>query len=341
MASRDGIGSDGCALIGNTPMVYLNKVSKGCAAKIAVKLEWLNPSGSVKDRIGVAMIDAAEKEGRIKPGISTIIEQTAGNTGIALASVAAIRGYRFIAVMSSSYTIERRTVLRALGAELVLTDPKLGFNGAVERTEQLAREIPNSFIPMQFSNEANPEIHYRTTGPEIWHQTQGKVDICVFGVGTGGTMTGVGRYLREKNPSITFYAVEPAESAVLSGCRPDGAKHRIQGLGTGTVPAVLDTHMYKNGGGIVQVHSDDAISMARRMAAEEGLLCGISSGANVFASLQLARLNQNANKLIVTVLPSSGERYLSSELYSNAHEETAAMCHTETLEENLKRLKLA
>ncbi|KAL3122881.1 hypothetical protein niasHT_008793 [Heterodera trifolii] len=206
MASRDGIGSDGCALIGNTPMVYLNKVSKGCAAKIAVKLEWLNPSGSVKDRIGVAMIDAAEKEGRIKPGISTIIEQTAGNTGIALASVAAIRGYRFIAVMSSSKTIERRTVLRALGAELVLTDPKLGFNGAVERTEQLARAIPNSFIPMQFCNEANPEIHYRTTGPEIWHQTQGKVDICVFGVGTGGTMTGVGRYLREKNPNITFYA---------------------------------------------------------------------------------------------------------------------------------------
>uniref|UniRef100_A0A914ICI9 Cysteine synthase n=1 Tax=Globodera rostochiensis TaxID=31243 RepID=A0A914ICI9_GLORO len=341
MASRDTIGHDVCALIGNTPMVYLNKIAKGCAAKVAVKLEWMNPAGSVKDRIGVAMIDAAEREGRIRPGLSTIIEQTAGNTGIAIASVAAIRGYRFIAVMGSSKSVERRTILRALGAELVLTDPNLGFQGTVERTEQLARQIPNSFIPMQFCNESNPEIHYRTTGPEIWRQTDGKVDICVFGVGTGGTMTGAGHYLRENNPNILFFAVEPSENAVLSECGRTKGQHRIQGIGTGTVPPVLDTELYQNGGGIIKVHSDDAIATARRMALEEGLLCGISSGANVFAALQIAQRKENANKLIVTVLPSSGERYLSSELYSNIREETSAISHSESVVENLKRLKLS
>uniref|UniRef100_A0A183CHG2 PALP domain-containing protein n=1 Tax=Globodera pallida TaxID=36090 RepID=A0A183CHG2_GLOPA len=261
--------------------------------------------------------------------------------------------------MGSSKSVERRTILRALGAELVLTDPKLGFKGAVERTEQLAQQIPNSFIPMQFCNEANPEIHYQTTGPEIWRQTDGKVDICVFGVGTGGTMTGAGHYLRENNPNImffavepsenavlsecghTFFAVEPSENAVLSECGHTVGQHRIQGIGTGTVPSVLDTKLYKNGGGIIKVHSDDAIATARRVALEEGLLCGISSGANVFAALQLAQRKENANKLIVTVLPSSGERYLSSELYSNIREETFAISHSETVVENLKRLKLS
>ncbi|KAL3117684.1 hypothetical protein niasHT_010242 [Heterodera trifolii] len=333
MASRDEIGQTVCDLVGNTPMVYLNKVTNGCAAKIAVKVEWMNPAGSVKDRIGIAMVEEAERQGKIKPGITTIIEPTSGNTGIALAFVAVARGYRFIATMPSTMSGERRTLLRAFNAELVLTDPALGIKGCVERAEQLAAAIPNSFIPMQFANEANPEIHYRTTGPEIWRQTQGKVDACVFGIGTGGTITGSGRFLREKNPAIKFYAVEPVESPVLSGGKPN--PHKIQGIGAGIVPPILDTKMYEE---VILVHSDEAIAMAKRLAREEGLLSGISSGANVVAALRVAQKPEMAGKLIVTVLPSSGERYLTSALYSDIRAEMEVMSHVETLEENLKRL---
>ncbi|KAL3087459.1 hypothetical protein niasHT_023707 [Heterodera trifolii] len=333
MASRDEIGQTVCDLVGNTPMVYLNKVTDGCAAKIAVKVEWMNPAGSVKDRIGIAMVEEAERQGKIKPGITTIIEPTSGNTGIALAFVAVARGYRFIATMPSTMSGERRTLLRAFNAELVLTDPALGIKGCVERAEQLAAAIPNSYIPMQFANEANPEIHYRTTGPEIWRQTQGKVDACVFGIGTGGTITGSGRFLREKNPAIKFYAVEPVESPVLSGGKPN--PHKIQGIGAGIVPPILDTKMYEE---VILVHSDEAIAMAKRLAREEGLLSGISSGANVVAALRVAQKPEMAGKLIVTALSSSGERYLTSALYSDIRAEMEAMSHVETLEDNLKRL---
>ncbi|KAL3117683.1 hypothetical protein niasHT_010241 [Heterodera trifolii] len=333
MASRDEIGQTVCDLVGNTPMVYLNKVTNGCAAKIAVKVEWMNPAGSVKDRIGIAMIEEAERQGKIKPGITTIIEPTSGNMGIGIAFVAVARGYRFIAIMPSIMSGERRTLLRAFNAELVLTDPALGVKGSVERAEQLAAAIPNSFIPMQFANKANPEIHYRTTGPEIWRQTHGKVDACVFGIGSGGTFTGVGRFLREKNPEIKLFAVEPVESPVISGGKH--SVHKIQGMGTGFVPQVLDRKLYDE---IVLVHSDEAIAMAKRLAREEGLLGGISSGANVVAALRVAQKPEMAGKLIVTALSSSGERYLSSALYSDIRAEMEAMSHVETLEENLKRL---
>jgi len=334
MASRDSIGEDVCSIIGNTPMVYLNSVAKGCKAKIAAKIEFFNPAGSVKDRIGYAMILAAENEGKIKPGLTTLIEPTSGNTGIALAFVAAQRGYRLIVTMPSSVSVERRVLIAAYGAKVVLTEPEKGIKGCVERAQEIAATIQNSFILNQFENPANPEIHFKTTGPEIWKQTKGEVDACIFGVGTGGTITGAGQFLRSKNPTIKFYAVEPEESAVLSGSQ--AGPHKIQGIGAGIVPAILDTGIYD---GVIKVHSDEAIAMARRIAKEEGILCGISSGANVAAAIRVANMPEMEGKLVVTVLPSSGERYLSSVLYSDLQKEAAAM-KPETLEDDLKYLNL-
>jgi cysteine synthase A len=334
MADRNSIGENALSLIGNTPMIYLQNVSKDCKAKIAVKLEYFNPACSVKDRIGYAMILEAEKSGKIRPGLTTLIEPTSGNTGIALAFVAAARGYKLIITMPASMSMERRTLLRAFGAELVLTDAKELMPGAIKRAEDLAANIPNSFLLHQFNNPANPQIHYETTGPEIWNQTHGKVDAIVFGVGTGGTLTGVGKYLREKKPDVRVFAVEPAEAAVLNG--EQFHPHKIQGMGVGYAPPVLDTKLYEQA---IKVHSDEAIVMARRLALEEGILVGISSGANVCAAIRVGNMPGMEGKLIVTSCNSFGERYLSSPLYAAIRDEAMNM-NSETLDECLKRLKL-
>ncbi|KAE9548658.1 hypothetical protein FO519_008136 [Halicephalobus sp. NKZ332] len=334
MADRNSIGEDALSLIGNTPMVYLRNVTRGCKAKIAVKLEYFNPACSVKDRIGYSMILEAEKTGKIRPGLTTLIEPTSGNTGIALAFVAAARGYNLIITMPASMSMERRTLLRALGAELVLTSSTELMPGAIKRAEELAANIPNSFLLHQFNNPDNPKIHYETTGPEIWRQTKGEVDAVVFGVGTGGTLTGVGKYLREQKPSVRIFAVEPEEAAVLNG--ESFCPHKIQGMGVGYAPPVLDTSLYEQA---VKVHSDEAIIMARRLALEEGILGGISSGANVVAAMRIANMPGMEGKLIVTSCNSFGERYLSSPLYAAIRDEAMNM-GVETLEENLQRLKL-
>jgi cysteine synthase A len=298
-------------LVGNTPLVRLNRMAEGALADIVLKLEFFNPAHSVKDRIGVAMVDAAEKAGKLKPG-ATIVEPTSGNTGIALAMVAAARGYKLLLTMPETMSRERRMLLRAYGAELILTPGAEGMGGAIRVAEEMAAADPSIFLPQQFNNPANPEIHRRTTAEEIWRDTDGKADALVAGVGTGGTITGIGEVLKSRKPSFKVYAVEPDASPVLSG-GPKGP-HAIQGIGAGFIPGNLNTGIYD---AVVRVKNDDAIETARRLAMEEGVLAGISSGAAVWAALHLARQPENAGNLMVVIIPSFGERYLSTPLYAH------------------------
>lgn len=299
-------------LIGNTPLVEVTNLEKELEleARILVKLEYFNPAGSVKDRAAKAMIEDAEERGILKQN-SVIIEPTSGNTGIGLAAMAAVKGYRMILTMPETMSVERRNILKAYGAEIVLTDGTKGMKGAIERAEELAREIPNSYIPGQFVNPANPEIHKRTTGPEIWKDTDGKVDIFIAGVGTGGTLTGVGEYLKEQNPEVKIVALEPASSPVLSEGR-SGA-HKIQGIGAGFVPEVLNTEIYDE---IIKADADDAFRMGKLLAKTEGILTGISSGAALWGATELAKRSENRGKTIVALLPDSGDRYYSTPLFT-------------------------
>ena len=300
-------------IIGRTPLLAAKSFAKAhdLKANLLVKLEYFNPSGSVKDRIAIAMVEQAEKDGKIAPG-ATLIEPTSGNTGIGIASVAAARGYRAILTMPETMSVERRNLLKAYGAEIVLTEGAQGMKGAIARAEQLQKEIPHSFIPSQFENLANPTAHERTTGPEIWADTDGKVDVFVAGVGTGGTVTGTGRYLKQQNPAVHVVAVEPTDSPVLSGGKP--GPHKLQGIGAGFVPDTLDTKVYDE---VIRVSNDDAFAYGREFAQREGALVGISSGAALAAAVELAKRPEYAGKMIVALLPDGGDRYLSTDLFAD------------------------
>ena len=310
VATEMRIANDITELIGKTPLVRLNKVTQGCYAEVVAKLEFQNPLGSVKDRIGLAMIEAAEKAGKIKKDKTVILEPTSGNTGIALAFVCAVKGYKITLTMPETMSLERRALLRALGANLILTPGPEGMKGAIKKANELAAADPNYYIPQQFDNPANPEIHRKTTAEEIWNDTAGKADFIVAGVGTGGTITGVGEVIKKRKPSFKCIAVEPKGSPVLSGGAP--GPHKIQGIGAGFVPSILNTKIVDE---IIQVDNDEAFAMAKRLIKEEGILCGISSGGNVHAALQIAKRPENKGKMIIAILPSTGERYLSTMLF--------------------------